>query len=923
MKKNNLILCMLLLLFAACNDDNREDETELPNATEQLIEKHSHKGVVRIKVSEDFIDSFSPVVTRSGAVTTGLPDLDNAAQALGVTSMKRTYPFNRKYDVRHRKAGLHLWYDVTFDESNPTTRALSGFGNIEGIELVEPVRQIIRVGNVGEPVVLTDAMKQDFATRSAPTAPSKYNNYYNDYYLDFQWHYNNEGFLSGSKTGADINLFSAWDIETGKPDVIVAVVDGGIQYDHPDLLANMWVNEAEMNGAAGVDDDGNGYVDDIYGYNFVTSEGAITAHYHGTHVAGTVGAVNNNGIGVAGVAGGNGSPNSGVRMMSCQIFAIIGGYEYSSYNPASSMIYAADNGAVISQNSWGYTWEGINHSLAAADKAAIDYFINYAGTDESGDNQIGPMKGGIVIFASGNNNISGVAMPGAYEKVMAVSAIGPDYLKASYSNFGGWVDICAPGGEESIEYPYGLVFSTYPGNELSFMAGTSMACPHVSGVAALVVSKYGGQGFTNDKLWNRLMTGTNPINRFETRYNIGVGYLNAQKALAEQNGIAPDRVYDLAVGQSTFEHVELTWSITPDSDNGLPERYEVVYSTSPIYRVNPVNLPSGAGLARFRVSEGMISGNKMRASVTGLTAGRNYYFAVSGVDRDGNYSASSTVYGGSLAANKPPVVEGLPNVISLKRADKTTITLNIFDPEGYEWTHTFDSGSAALSGERVSKTNNFILTFDAYAENPGFYKATLIVSDAQGTKNSLEIPYTIQINHAPSLIQSFNEVILNNIGVEKNLKLSEYFSDLDGDELTYSTNSSNPSVISTSAASGILRVLPLAYGSAVVTVTATDASNDKTNASFNVICRNPNQSIDLYPVPVKSDGVLNIRMGEEVKGNITVSLYNSSGARVFSKETAIAPEAPAKVDISSLSAGSYRVMVKYKINEYSKNITKL
>lgn len=124
--------------------------------------------------------------------------------------------------------------------------------------------------------------------------------------MDQQWHYRNPGTLAPSVKGADINLWEAWQYETGSSNVIVAVIDEGIQIDHPDLVNNMWVNEAELNGTENSDDDGNGYIDDIYGYNFVSNSGNVTSMTHGTHVAGTIAAENGNGIGVCGIAGGNG-----------------------------------------------------------------------------------------------------------------------------------------------------------------------------------------------------------------------------------------------------------------------------------------------------------------------------------------------------------------------------------------------------------------------------------------------------------------------------------------------------------------------------------------------------------------------------------------------------------------------------------------
>lgn len=208
-----------------------------------------------------------------------------------------------------------------------------------------------------------------------------------------------------------------------------------------------------MYGEEGVDDDGNGIVDDIHGANFITHTGHIRAEEHGTHVAGIVAATNNNGIGVNGVAGGNGT-EKGVRLMICQMMDV-----YNSIGDAAGAIkYAADNGAVICQNSWGYRDSG---KMPQVTKEAIDYFIRYAGMDEN-DEQTGPMAGGLVVFAAGNENTT-VSYPAMYEKVVSVASIAPDYKKAYYSNYGEWVSISAPGGD--YNYASGQIYSTLPGNQ--------------------------------------------------------------------------------------------------------------------------------------------------------------------------------------------------------------------------------------------------------------------------------------------------------------------------------------------------------------------------------------------------------------------------------------------------------------------------
>ena len=333
-----------LFMMACAREEIIVSETSVQDTP---IGMQAQKGRLRLKFKSRFAGKAEQAVyTRAG---TG---------DLRIVSLKRLFPFAGKFEERTRKAGLHLWYEVEFDEQTPVTRALALLGDTTEIEIAEPVYIIRNTGGEG-----TVPVRSAGERNSDGTAP------FNDPELSRQWHYSNTGELPNSVAGADINLFAAWQKNQGSREVIVAVIDGGIDYRHEDLSGNVG-NPAELFGEPGVDDDGNGYIDDIYGWNFINGTNQIEADDHGTHVAGTIGAENNNGVGVCGIAGGHGG-NTGVWLLSCQLFGTIDGREVSASFP-EMIKYAADAGAVIAQNSWGY--ENITY-LPRADQDAIDYFI--------------------------------------------------------------------------------------------------------------------------------------------------------------------------------------------------------------------------------------------------------------------------------------------------------------------------------------------------------------------------------------------------------------------------------------------------------------------------------------------------------------------------------------------------------------------
>lgn len=472
----------------------------------------------------EILDRTLKVATRSGGAMTrsGIPSTDEVLDILGTYHFERIFPVDAKNEERTRAAGLHLWYRVKFDENTDLREAANRLGKLGEISKVQGNGHIQRAYKKQNyrSYISESALQQKVASRVVMAGNS-----FSDPGLATQWHYANSGsnlfdyqneLGNGSEIGCDVGCMEAWKKCTGDPSIIVAVLDEGVMNTHPDLAGNIWVNEGEEL-YADTDADGNGYKDDKYGYNFVSNTGIISWTEasdtgHGTHVAGTIAAMNGNGIGVCGIAGGDGSENSGVKLMSCQVFSGDAGVTLDA--EARAIKYAADNGAVILQCSWGYNsslasiiegytpgpgseeeWE----SLYPLEKEALDYFINNAGSPN------GVIDGGLVIFASGNEYAGMPAFPGAYSKCVSVSAVAADFTPASYTDYGKEVTISAPGGDTEYYNPVGKddpeswIDGIYSGSILStwiqngtaaygFMDGTSMACPHVSGVAALGLS---------------------------------------------------------------------------------------------------------------------------------------------------------------------------------------------------------------------------------------------------------------------------------------------------------------------------------------------------------------------------------------------------------------------------------------------------
>ena len=572
------LLATLVALTAGCTKDLNEASVEFSNAESDKILNSSEfgsKGSILVRFNAEAEQRLASRAALSGATRSGVSEVDILLDEVGGYSVEPIFNITEANRHKVMEMGLHLWYEIRFDNGadlDAVAKRLAKVGEVERIQFNEPVKRVYSEsslrGNNMAPIVVNE----NIASRAATNIP------FADNYTQYLWGLLNKG--TGSEVrpyngyaaveGGDVNAIPAWKICTGDPSIVVAVVDEGVMYSHEDIVDNFILNTAEENGTIGVDDDRNGYVDDIYGYNFVGTPSSkigwtkLGNTGHGTHVAGIVTGVNNNRIGISSIAGGSGSKD-GVRVFSAQIFD--GQDGSSTANTAKAIQYSADRGAHILQCSWGYTAGAVNNdreyrNAVRVEADAITYFTKYGGTED------GPIDGGLAIFAAGNDFTAIPGYPGAFKDVICVTSFGPTLKPAYYTNYGPGSDIGAPGGD--MLWSYGGILSSVPlqhstlttntGQKIpyDFFQGTSMACPMVSGVAALGLSyaKKLGKRYTTEEFRSMLLSASNNceshftgsvtvtddynrrvvINFPDYKGKMGAGYIDAYKMLLQIEG---------------------------------------------------------------------------------------------------------------------------------------------------------------------------------------------------------------------------------------------------------------------------------------------------------------------------------------------------------------------------------------------------
>lgn len=886
MKKTHLML-VLAFCASACKLEKEPSFTSQINENVQLwgadaSDKDRIDGAATVHVSEALASELENNTAEDGWVRLE----STKAGASCITRMRRTFPEAGEFEPRQRAAGLHLWYNVEYSANLSATKAAGSLSNIEGIDCIE-FRMRTTPLDMGTGITYIDPHESTPRTAGASDV-------FNDPQLGRQWHYYNTGSATSSVSGCDINVLPVWKKYTaGNENVIVAVVDEGVDYNHEDLADNMWHNPQQSGEAQ-------------YGKNFVKGNFYINPGSHGTHVAGTIAAVNNNGKGVCGIAGGDAARNiKGVKIMSCQIFD-----GDDDANGAEAIVWSCNNGAVISQNSWGWT-KPMN--IPASLQSAIEYFTDYAGLDANGV-QVGPIAGGIVVFAAGNENSiqpHGTNSPDA----IVVSSVGADYRRAYYSNYGDWVHIAAPGGDAQKG---NQVLSTLPKNRYGYMQGTSMACPHVSGVAALLVSAVRTKGVTGRQIREKILGNVTDIKSFNPNYNLGEGLVNCYMAMAGSGGKAPDMPTNLKAN-TLSNNIAIKVTVPKDEDDVTPTSIAVYYSKEDF------STTAGQEYAVFYVGDLKV-GATLEGVIPALEFNTEYYIAAAAKDLAGNTSPLTGRIKVTTGSNIVPSLSSHEEELEFKAHENPELKFTISNPAKHFYYIDLARQDAADSAAVILDTTvreNPVVRFIGYGLAEGKHEASLKVTDVYGEYDICNICFTVLENHIPYIGKRFEDMLFSSRNDDPvKFKASDYFKDDDGETLKYNIELDGAST-NFMFQNGNFILTPMDYGYTTIKVTGTDIRGASVSQTFRTLVRNSNNPVDVYPNPVHDKLYFRTSSPSDEPAKIKIKVVTSSGQTYFEGSTSVSAFDPFVINMLPANPGMYSVFVEYN-NQTSKfNIAKI
>lgn len=427
------------------------------------------------------------------------------------------------------------------------------------------------------------------------------------------WGINNTG-QDGGKAGEDVGAAAAWHTEKGKPasqgGPLIAVIDTGLDYTHPDLAANVWTNPHEIPGN-GKDDDNDGIIDDVHGANIIKKDGnPMDDNEHGTHVSGTIGAVGNNRQGIVGV-------NWNASIAGVKFLDANGSGSYA--DAVDAVLYATRIGARVTSNSWG--GGGFSQALYDAFKASPALHIAAAGNE-------------------GANSDTTPSYPGGFDlpNIVSVAAMDRNGHLADFSNYGAKsVDVAAPGVD---------VYSLKPGNSYQTMSGTSMATPHVTGVTGLILSH--DPSLTNEQVKARLINTAIKQPEFAGKMVSG-GRVSAANALIDDR-TPPATPSDFHIAQAGATGMTLGWTeVGDDGLQGKASAYEIRYSDKPI-AADGSNWDQALPAGGYGIPSDPGTAETARVAISPDDSAKHYFFGLKVYDKLGNASGLVTAEGDSLAA---------------------------------------------------------------------------------------------------------------------------------------------------------------------------------------------------------------------------------------------------------------------------------